>query len=515
MFKMFIKSRKFSNNFETLLHYFGDAGLVVGLVILLPIFVAFIYKEYEFVFPFFVVGVSTIFVSLLLIHFCKRKSEMTLKLSMYLAVFLWLYFALIAAFPYFISGELSFLNAYFEAMSGLTTTGYSMFPDTGAIPYTINFWRGFTQWFGGLGIIFMVLSLMQVAGNDVTPLYQAEGRNERIFPSIRHTTKLMLVFYLCFTAVGIICFIIAGMPVFDSVFYTFTALSGGGFATSNNSIFQYDSFRIEVVAMVLMILGATNFNLHFMVFKGHIKEYFKDIETKVFLTVLIVSTLFLTILLLNNHVYGASIFENFRFALFQVVSAITTTGLQTSFPAQLHQGYYAIGTLVLTIIMIIGAGTGSTGGGIKWYRIGVMVKSIKIQILHLLKPSKAIVHAKYYHLKKHVITDQIMKNTLMFILIYLIVFVLSTMIVLIYYNDFSGVLFEIASAMGNVGLSDGLMTYQSPSIAKIVYIIDFWIGRLEIWPVLIVIYSILRKFKKVGRTVEKEEKVEIKKLENK
>jgi trk system potassium uptake protein TrkH len=493
---MNIVKKRHINQFITILHYFGDAGIVMGVFILIPIIVALIYHETKFIIPFLSVGLITIIFSSVLKLVCKKKSKMTIRLSMFLVMFVWLFLAFLGSLPYYFSGELSFLNSYFEAMSGFTTTGFTMFSDFYTIPYTINFWRGLTQWLGGLGIIFMVLTFMQTVGNDIIPLYNAEGRDERIFPSIRHTTKLMLYIYLGFTVLGVILFILVRMPIFDSVFYTFTALSGGGFAMSSLSIYNYHSFPIEVVAMLLMILGATNFNLHYIILRGKWREYFKDIETKVFFSVVIVSVLIIGIILSYHNVYGTNVFHNFRFALFQVVSAITTTGLQTSFAPQLHNGYNALGTLILTIIMIIGAGTGSTGGGIKWQRVGIMVSSIENQIIGLLEPSRSVVVNKFHHIRDIVITDKMVKYTLTFISIYLVVFAISVMVVLVFYNDLSAVLFEIASAMGNVGLGDGIINASSPFIVKIVYILDFWLGRLEIWPVLIVIYNILRKTKK-------------------
>ncbi|MDD2643970.1 MAG: TrkH family potassium uptake protein [Methanobacteriaceae archaeon] len=491
----FIK-RKYLIDLETILHYFGEVGIFIGISLFIPIIVALIYGEEAYITPFLYVGIFSIVLSLILKFGFKKRNKMSIKLSMFFVMFIWLYISFLGALPYVLSGELTFVNAFFEAMSGFTTTGFTMFSPTQMIPHCINFWRGFTQWIGGLGIVFMVLSIMQIVGNDVKPLYNAEGRDERIFPSIKHTTKSMLLIYTGITVVGIILFIIAGMPVFDSIFYSFSAISTGGFALSSSSIYQYNSFLIELVAIVLMILGGTNFNLHYVVLKGKWREYFKDIETKIFLVVSVVSILVIGLLLTYHNVYGSNIFHNFRFALFQVISAITTTGLQTSFAPELHGGYTNLGVFILVIIMIIGAGTGSTGGGIKLERVGIMYHSIQNHIKSLLEPSNAVVVNKYHHIKDYRIDDKMMKYTLTFISLYLIIYIISVLIVLLYCNDLSGVLFEIASAMGNVGLGDGLVGPTSPLVVKLVYTFDFWAGRLEIWPVVIVFYNIARKLHK-------------------
>ena len=256
---------------------------------------------------------------------------MTLKSAMVFSTIIWLVACALGALPYYFSGELSYLNAYFEAMSGFTTTGFSMFSNLDSVSYTINFWRAFTQWIGGLGIIFLLLALLRSTGVDVMRLYLAEGREERLVPSIKHSTRIILYIYLFFTAIGIILFLAAGMPVFDSIFHAFVSLSTGGFGMHNTSVLFYNNIWIEIAAMIIMVIGATNFALHYTVLKGNWKEYFKDIETKVAYSLIIISTVLVTLVLYNNSVYGHDLLLNFRFALFQMVSAITTTGLQTAF----------------------------------------------------------------------------------------------------------------------------------------------------------------------------------------
>jgi len=485
-----------TNQITTILHYFGDAGIIIGVTMLLPIIVALIYNENNLITPFLTVGIITILVSTAIKLIFKNKTKMTLRLSMFFVMFIWLYLALMGSLPYIITGQLSITNAYFEAMSGFTTTGFTMFTNFNHIPYTINFWRALTQWLGGLGLIFMVVTFMRTMGKDTVALYHAEGREERIFPSIKHTSKKILTIYLGFTLAGIILFILVGMPIFDSIFYTFTAISSGGFAMASNSLLHYNSFLIELVAMFLMIVAATNFNLIYSVLNGNWKEYFRDSETKVFLTITISAVFFVGLILTMHHAYGASIFENYRFALFQVVSAITTTGLQTSFSPDFNTHYYTVGTLILIIVMLVGGGTCSTGGGIKWQRINILAHSIEDEIINLLQPSNAVVVSKYHHFKDIKITDKAVKYTLTFISIYLLMFMISVLIISVFYNNLPAVLFEVASAMANVGLGDAIVGASSPLIIKIVFIVDFWLGRLEIWPILIVLYHIAKKVKK-------------------
>jgi trk system potassium uptake protein TrkH len=454
---------------------------------LIPILVTFIYNEPKYIASFLYSAIISAIIGFLLVKLFRVEMKMTLKSAMIFSTIIWLVACALGSLPYYFSGELSYLNSYFEAMSGFTTTGFSMYPNLDAVSYTMNFWRAFTQWIGGLGIIFLLLALLRSTGADVMRLYLAEGREERLVPSIKHSTRIIVYIYLMFTGIGIILFLAAGMSPFDSVFHTFASLSTGGFGMHNTSILYYNSVWVEIAAMIVMMIGATNFALHYTVLKGNWREYFRDIETKVAFTLIIISTALVTFMLYNNQVYGNDLLLNLRFSLFQMVSAITTTGLQTAFYPDILSKWIGLGTFLMTIIMIIGAGSLSTGGGIKWLRVGILLKGISWQVKSFILPGKAVMAKKLHHVTELKITDDVIRLTGAFLSTYLVVYIVSVIIVLIYYPDISRVIFEVASALSNVGLSSGIMTPTSPALVKIVFIIDFWMGRLEIWPVLLLI----------------------------
>lgn len=484
--------------FNTIMHFTGNTCLLLAMAMLIPLIITVIYQEPKYFIPFILSAVISAVIGIILIYSFKIESKMTLKSAMIFSTIIWLIACALGALPYYFSGELSYLNAYFEAMSGFTTTGFSMYPNLDSVSFTINFWRGFTQWIGGLGIIFLLLALLRSTGADVMRLYLAEGREERLVPSIKHSTRIIVYIYLLFTAIGFILFILAGMPLFDSIFQTFVTLSTGGFGMHNTSVLYYNSVWIEIVAMIIMMIGATNFALHYTVLKGNWREYFRDIETKVAFSLIIASTALVTFVLYFNNVYGHDLLLNFRYALFQMVSAITTTGLQTAFYPDVLSKWIGIGTFLLTILMIIGAGSLSTGGGIKWLRFGVLLKGITWQIKSFILPGKAVMAKKIHHVTELQITDDILRITGAFVFTYFVIYILSVIIVLIYYPDISRVIFEVASALSNVGLSSGIVTPDSPVLVKLVFIVDFWMGRLEIWPVLlliaITINNVTRKF---------------------
>jgi trk system potassium uptake protein TrkH len=372
-----------------------------------------------------------------------------------------------------------------------------MYLNLNAAAYTMDFWRGFMQWLGGVGIIVMALTILSSPNINIMRLYAAEGRDERILPSIRHTTRAILYVYVLYTALGIILFKLAGMPLFDSVFYTFSALSTGGFAMQNASLAFYHSIWIEIVAMIIMIIGATNFALHYTILpapfgRGKWNEYFKDIETKVSWPLLIIGTILVAVFLFNTPYYGHNFLLSLRLSVFQVISALTTTGLQTSSGPQITNQYAGMGIFVLTLLMIIGAGSCSTGGGIKWIRIGTMVKEVWWEIKSYLLPKSAKISKKIHHIQNITVDKDISRLTGLFVFIFISVYIVSVIITLFYYQNVSQVLFEVASAISNVGLTTSLITATSPPVIKVLFIFDMWIGRLEIWPILIFLAIILK-----------------------
>ena len=266
---------------KTIMHHTGNVCILLAGAMLIPLIVAFIYNEPNYFVPFIFSATITAAIGFFLVKLFKVEIKMTLKSAMIFSTIIWLVACALGALPYYLSGELSYLNAYFEAMSGFTTTGFSMFSNLDVVSYTINFWRAFTQWIGGLGIIFLLLALLRSTGVDVMRLYLAEGREERLVPSIKHSTRIIVYIYIFFTVIAIVLFLVAGMPLFDSIFHAFGTLSTGGFGMHNTSLLFYNSVWIEIAAMIIMMLGATNYALHYTVLKGNWKEYFKDIETKV------------------------------------------------------------------------------------------------------------------------------------------------------------------------------------------------------------------------------------------
>lgn len=481
------------NEFSTIFHYIGQVCLILGIFMLIPIVVAIIYQEYNLGLSFLFSSIISISIGILSVKIFK-KYKMSLKVAMLFSTLIWVIASFLGGLPYFFSGELSLINGFFEAISGFTTTGFSMFSSIETAGFTINFWRALTQWMGGLGIIFFMIVILKFTGSSAMQLYHAEGREERLVPSIKNTSKIIFYIYSALTIMGIILFLLSGISLFDSIFYTFVSLSTGGFALHMNSILHYNSVLVESVSMILMIAGSINFALLFLLVKKRFRDFFKDIEIKVAIILIPLAIIIVSVLLIHFQTYG-TIFENIRFATFQVVSAISTTGLQTAFYPELLTNWHGAPFFILIILMIIGAGSCSTGGGIKWLRIGLLFKAINWQIKSFLLPGKTIVPKKIKHFNRLKVNNDILRMAGLFIFLYLIIYIISVILILCYYNNIPQAMFEVASAMGNVGLTSGILTPSSPDVVKIIFMLDFWVGRLEIWPVLMVLTVFLSNIK--------------------
>lgn len=469
----------------SIFHYMGWVLIFLGIALFLPIIVAMIYGEYNFIIPFSISGLISILSGLIFYKKFENEKEISLKAAMFFSASIWLLISFLGSLPFYLSGELSFLDSYFEAMSGFTTTGFSMISNLDNLAYSINFWRALTQWLGGIGIIVLLLSVLSSPSINIMRMYQAEAREERIMPSIRHTARVIFYIYSGFTLLGIFLYLIAGMPLYDSIFHALTTLSTGGFGMHSDSLAHYHFWGIELAAIIIMMIGATNYALHYTILQGKWREYFKDIETKMLYALLILTTLLITTMLFINQSYGDNLLLTLRYSFFQSVSAITTTGLQTAAVNDILTKWVGLGTFLITLLMIIGAGSCSTGGGIKWLRTAVSIKNIWWQIRDLILPSKAVSSRKIHHVRDINISDDFIRSVGIYIFVYILIYILSVIVVMIFYRDIPMVIFEVASALGNVGLSAGLMTPASPALVKIIFIINFWIGRLEIWSVLL------------------------------
>ncbi len=434
-------------------------------VMLLPAVAAFVLGEPYLAINFVAPAVGVIALAILLRRLFK-PTEPSLGKLMVVVTLGWILAAFFSTIPYMLSTNMGFVDSYFESMSGFTTTGLSMAQNPEAMARTVLFWRSLTQWVGGIGIVVLVLSALVGAGKAAKKLYIAEARVERVEPSIKETARSILKIYVIFTVFGVVAFLLVGMPLFDSINHTLAGISTGGFSTRSQSFAAFGDLPL-VIGIILTMAGATSFVIHRKVLAGHWRELFRSVEFRFMIGIFVVATLLL--------VWSVGI----RDAAFQSAEAITTTGFQST-------NLYAWSGLqkgLLCALMIIGAGFGSTGGGIKLIRMLIIFKSIWWSIKRSFLPERAVVPMK---LGGQTYAHEDVTDTAVFFFIYILVLVVGVVLIATMLPAGYGgadALFESTSAQSNVGLSVGL-TPLLPDPGKIVLIVQMLVGRLEIIPVI-------------------------------
>ncbi|MBQ9762992.1 MAG: TrkH family potassium uptake protein [Phascolarctobacterium sp.] len=460
----------------------------IGLVLLVPMSVAVLANErcfIDFIFASMVAGV----LCLLLGHYGKNadRKDISVREGIGSVFFAWLLATVIAALPFVFSGVLDPVGAFFESMSGLTTTGSTAIADLSVVPSSILLWRSLLHWVGGIGIIVLFVALLpQIAGSAVY-LFNAEVSgfsNARILPRIRTTAVALLLIYSIMTIGLIVALMFLGMNLFDAVNHACSAIATGGFSPYNNSIAHYDSAAIEFVLGFAMILAGGNFALYYYVTQSGVKALWCDLEFKVYLGVLFAVTGMITwnIVQVNDF----TLFEGFRYAFFQVASFGSTTG----FVSYDYDKWPAFSKLLLALMYFTGACAGSTAGGIKICRFVVLVKTVAAELRRALHPQMLL--TVYYNRKMLPVSTII--NVSRFFFMYVLVIV-----VLSFALSFTGLsvedsLFGVASCISSVGPAFGSLGATSnfaevTSAGKIVLSIAMLLGRLELFTVLALLRS--------------------------
>lgn len=442
----------------------------IGVVILIPIIVALIYGENTYI-EFLSFGLLSIALGYILTKLPFDDRRLRLKHGMIIAAVAWLWAAFIGSLCLMYSTNIDFLNAYFESMSAWSGSGLSIYPDVEILPKSVLFLRSIEQWVGGLGVVIMVIGILIRPGTAAARLYKSEAREEKIKPSIANTVKTIWWIYLLYTLIGIVLYLLAGMPLFDAINNTFTNLSTGGMSIKNNNIGAYNSDLITIITIILMILGGTSFLVHYKALKGRTLDVFRDIQFQAMIIIVIAFSILLI-------VFGK--FTNLN-AVFYVVSALSCTGSNT-LPVSTMVSWIDYSKVILILAMIIGMAAGSTTGALKLIRVVTLFKGIYWELRKVLSPERSVITRK---IGGKPVGDAEIKEAGSYTFIYL-VFVFTSWLVLMQYG-YEGIdsLFEVASAQGNVGLSMGITSPTMPSIAEIFLIFNMWIGRIEIIPALI------------------------------
>ncbi|MBN1849997.1 MAG: TrkH family potassium uptake protein [Deltaproteobacteria bacterium] len=398
----------------------------------------------------------------------------------------WVAAGLVGAIPFLFTGAISGLtDAYFETMSGFTTTGATILRDIEGLPRSIVLWRSIIQWFGGMGIIVLSIAILPFLGVGGMQLYKAEVPSpvvDKLKPRISDTAKMLWKVYLSITFLQVILLFAGGMSLFDAVNHAFCTMPTGGFSPKNSSIAYYNNSYFDGVIIIFMLLAGINFSLHYRLIKGEFTIFGKDPECRFFL---IIVAVFITMVTLN--IYGVvydSFTTAFRFAAFQVVSIITTTGFVTAD----FEAWPILSQSILIVCMFLGSMAGSTGGGIKTLRVILLIKHGYREIFRIIHPH-AVTTVK---MGRRVVPPEILGSIWGFFILYLILFVISSLIMASIGLDMISSFISVAACIFNVGPGLGIVgpmdNYQViPFTGKWVLIFCMLLGRLEIYTVIVLL----------------------------
>ena len=406
-----------------------------------------------------------------------------------IVVLSWVLAIVFCAVPFMMTGKYDFTQAVFECTSGWSTTGLSVV-DVTRCPRIFLLYRSVMLFFGGVGLVLVMVSVL--SDRHGMRLYSAEGHSDRLLPNLVKSARMIIAIYMGYILSGTLLYMFFGMGWFDALNHSIAALSTGGFSTKAESIGYYDSFGIELVTIVLMLLGCTNFLAHLYLIRGRFLTFFRYCEVRFQLMICGFFTPVMAVLLLYAGLSG-NVGQGFRDGLFQVVTALTTTGFQTvdSFAA-----FSSPLLLVMTLLMLVGGGTGSTAGGIKQIRVWIALKSLYWSMRSRISRKRTVYSDSIQKLNgKEFLTAQGRLDTLEFIGIYLSVFMLGTMVLCMCGFDIGDSMFEFASALGTVGLSVGITSYDASPVVLWTETAGMFVGRLEIYVVFVAAVQLGRELK--------------------
>lgn len=467
-------------NYRRILHTLGIVLCFEAVSMILPLICAFIYKE-STVIPFVQSILLCLVVGLVLLA-CKGKSkEIYSKEGLVIVGLSWILMSIFGAFPFVFSKAIpDYIFALFETVSGFTTTGATILKDVEVLPKSILFWRSFTHWIGGMGVLVFLIALLPMSGGSNLFLMKAESPGPtvtKLVPKVKASAKILYYMYIVLTLLQIIFLCFGNMDLFEAITHTFGTAGTGGFGVKNSGLAEYSPY-IQIVITVFMILFGINFSVYYLILIKKFKLIFKSSEVKAYLGIIFIAAM---IIFINCFKIYDTIGETLRHAFFQVASIITTTGFSTTD----FNLWPELSKTILVLLMFIGACAGSTGGGIKVSRIMIFLKSI----------GKEISQASHPKLVKKTLIDgrpvehETIRTVNVYMAAYLSVFVVSILLVSIENFDFSTNFTAVASTINNVGPGLSMVgPMENFSIfshfSLIVLIFDMLIGRLEIFPLL-------------------------------
>ncbi len=474
-------------NFAMVLKNLGTLLICEALAIFPSFLVSSIYKENES-WAFLYTIAILLFIGLGLFFIRPKSKGLYAKEGFAIVAFGWLLISFFGALPFYFSGAIpSLVDSFFEASSGFTTTGASILTEIEGLSKGILFWRSFTHWIGGMGVLVLAMAILPSAGANSMEIMKAEspGPNPgKLVPKVKETAKILYGIYLLITVVQVILLVLSGLNLYESLIHTFGTVGTGGFSSKNLSVGSFNNVTSEIIITIFMLICGANFGLYYQLLKGNVKEFFKDQEFKLYIFIVSVAIILIT-LNLNSTMYN-SVKLSFRYAAFQVASIITTTGYATVD----FNTWPVFSKLILVLLMFIGGCAGSTGGGIKNIRILLLFKAAKRDLLKIIHP-RAVYAVR---IGGRAVSEQTISEVLGFFFMYMVIFCTAVLIIALEGKDIVTTVTAVITTLGNVGpgleIVGPIGNFSSFSVlSKIVFSLCMIIGRLEIYPILLLVTS--------------------------
>lgn len=469
-------------NKRMILYIIGVVLVAEAALMLLPAGVALIYAEERALRAFLASAGVLAVIGGLLTRIRHKKKTIYSKEGFVAVALCWIALSLGGSLPFMLSGDIpSFIDAFFETVSGFTTTGASILSDVEALSHASLFWRSFTHWVGGMGVLIFVMAALPLAsGGGNIHLMRAESPGydvSKLVPSSRGTAFRLYAIYFFMTVLMVICLLICGNPLFDSLTLSFGAAGTGGFAIKNDSIASYSAATQDIITIFMTAFGI-NFSCYYLLRSGKIGEFFRNEEVRLYLLILVVSTGFIVLQIAPDCV---SLEQALRTAAFQTSSVMTTTGYST---VDFNQ-WPELSRMIMLLIMCIGACVGSTGGGIKVARVAILVKAGLRQVKYTLSPNRV----ESVRFNGKAVSSETVTGILTYFALYMLVFVISILLLALddagdTVSNLSGViatLNNIGPGLEKVGAVGNYGSYHF--FSKLVFIFDMLAGRLELLPI--------------------------------
>ena len=470
-------------NYQMIGFVIGRILLTEAALLMLPMAVALVYGEAAA--PFLLPALLLALIGLVLGRRQPRRSNLYARDGFAVVALAWVLMSAFGALPFVLSGDIpNFVDAFFETVSGFTTTGASILTEIEPLGRGVLFWRSFTHWVGGMGVLVFVMAILPMTAGDGHSMHlmraEVPGPSVgKLVSRMGDTAKILYGIYLAMTLVEIVLLLLGGMPLYDACIHAFGTAGTGGFSCRNLSVGAYDSAYFDVVISVFMLLFGINFNLYYFLLIRRFRDVFHSEELRAYL--LIVVTAVLAIAADIVHIYG-SVFRSLRYALFQVASIITTTGYATAD----FNAWPEFSRAILVILMFVGACAGSTGGGIKVARVVILCKTSLADMRKMLHPN-AVTTVRF---EGKPLSERNIRGVHLFLTVYILIFTVSVLLLSLERFDLITTFTAVASCMNNIGPGlemvgpMGNFSAFSPA-AKLLLAFDMLVGRLEIFPMLL------------------------------